>query len=92
MAVAKSESHLPVIVDPSQGCGRADLVPALCAGAVALGADGLIVEVHPNPAEALSDGQQQVDFPRFAKLMESLPPFLQAAGRPGVRLGSAKQT
>ncbi len=82
VAVAKRESHLPVIVDPSQGCGRADLVPTLCAGAVALGADGIIVEVHPNPAEALSDGQQQVDFDVFGKLMTSLNPFLQAVGRP----------
>ena len=67
VAVAKKESHLPVIVDPSQGCGRADLVIALCCGAVAMGADGLLVEVHPNPAEALSDGQQQVDFASFQK-------------------------
>ena len=81
VAAAKLESHLPVIVDPSQGCGRADLVPTLCAGAAAMGADGLIIEVHPNPAEALSDGQQQVDFALFGKLMASLQPFLQAAGR-----------
>ena len=81
VAVAKRESHLPVIVDPSQGCGRADLVPTLCHGAVALGADGLIIEVHPNPAEALSDGQQQVDFKIFGQLMGGLDPFLQAVGR-----------
>ena len=81
MAIAKRETHLPVIVDPSQGCGRADLVPALCAGAVALGADGLIIEVHPNPAEALSDGQQQVDFRAFEKLMGSIQPFLGVVGR-----------
>ncbi len=83
VAAAKRESHLPVIVDPSQGCGRADLVPTLCAGAVAMGADGLIIEVHPNPAEALSDGQQQVDFALFGKLMAALQPFLHAAGRTG---------
>ncbi len=81
VAAAKLESHLPVIVDPSQGCGRADLVSTLCAGAVAMGADGLIIEVHPNPAEALSDGQQQVDFALFGKLMAGLQPFLHAAGR-----------
>ena len=67
MAIAKRESHLPVIVDPSQGCGRADLVPMLCRGAVAIGADGLLIEVHPHPAEALSDGQQQVDFEVFSR-------------------------
>ena len=68
VAIAKKESHLPVIVDPSQGCGRADLVIALCCGAVAMRADGLLIEVHPNPAEALSDGQQQVDFASFRRL------------------------
>ncbi|HEY5813939.1 MAG TPA: hypothetical protein VIT23_14950, partial [Terrimicrobiaceae bacterium] len=84
VAVAKKESHLPVIVDPSQGCGRADLVIALCCGAVAMGADGLLIEVHPNPAEALSDGQQQVDFASFKKLAETIQPFLSAAKRTGL--------
>ena len=50
-------------------------------GAVALGADGLLVEVHPNPAEALSDGQQQVDFHAFRGLIEGIQPFLHATGR-----------
>jgi len=81
VAIAKKESHLPVIVDPSQGCGRADLVIALCGGAVAMGADGLIIEVHPNPAEAMSDGQQQVNFDLFEKLTESIKPFLAAVNR-----------
>lgn len=81
VAVARQESHLPVIVDPSQGCGRADLVKVLCRGAVAVGADGLIIEVHPNPAEALSDGQQQLDPAGFADLVEGLRPFAAAAGR-----------
>ena len=81
VAVAKAESHLPVIVDPSQGCGKASLVSALCRGAVAMDADGLIIEVHPNPAEAMSDGQQQVDFAAFEKLMASLPPFLTLTGK-----------
>lgn len=81
VAITKKESHLPVIVDPSQGCGRADLVMALCCGAVAMGADGLLVEVHPNPAEAMSDGQQQVDFRAFGELVKSIVPFVNAAGR-----------
>lgn len=81
VAVAKQESHLPVIVDPSQGCGRADLVRALCKGAVAMGADGLLIEVHPNPAEAWSDGQQQVDFNGFKKLMDDIRPLVEAMGR-----------
>ena len=81
VAIAKRESHLPVVVDPSQGCGRADLVRMMCRGAVVLGADSLLIEVHPNPAEALSDGQQQVDFKSFEELMRELPPFVQIAGK-----------
>lgn len=84
VAIAKQETHLPVVVDPSQGAGRADLVPVFCAGAVAMGADGLLIEVHPNPAEALSDGQQQVDFAAFGRLVDGLQPFLHAVGRPKV--------
>ena len=81
VAIAKKESHLPVIVDPSQGCGRADLVVALCCGAVAMGADGLIIEVHPNPAEAMSDGQQQVNFDSFGSLSEAIKPFFTAVNK-----------
>src|SRR3984957_9261438 len=81
VAIAKKESHLPVIVDPSQGCGKADLVPMLCRGAVAVGADGLLIEVHPFPAEALSDGQQQIDFEVFSRLISELEPFLNATKR-----------
>jgi len=81
VAIAKKESHLPVIVDPSQGCGRADLVIALCCGAAAVGADGLLIEVHPNPAEAMSDGQQQIDFAGFKKLVAAVGPFVATAGK-----------
>ena len=81
-AIVKMESHLPVIIDPSQGCGRADLVVELCKAAVALNADGLLIEVHPNPAEAWSDGQQQIDFTLFARLVKELQPFIAAVGRP----------
>jgi 3-deoxy-7-phosphoheptulonate synthase len=81
VAVAKMESHLPVIVDPSQGCGVARLVEMLCRGSASVGADGLIIEVHPNPAEAMSDGQQQVDFGAFLRLMQELPPFLTPVGK-----------
>lgn len=79
VAAAKIESHLPVIVDPSQGAGKASLVQMLCQASAAVGADGLLIEVHPNPAEALSDGQQQVDFHAFERLMKVLPPFVAAA-------------
>lgn len=82
LAILKQETHLPVIIDPSQGCGRSSLVTELCKGAAAMNADGLLIEVHPNPAEAWSDGQQQVDFDVFAQLPEMLAPFLNAVGRP----------
>jgi len=79
--IIKREAHSPVVVDPSQGCGRADLVSAMCKGAVAMGADALLIEVHPNPAEAWSDGAQQLSLEGFARLMEDLRPFIAAAGR-----------
>ena len=79
--IIKRESHCPIVIDPSQGAGRADLVAALCKGAVAMGADALLIEVHPNPAEAWSDGAQQLTLDGFAKLMSELGPFLKAAGR-----------
>jgi 3-deoxy-7-phosphoheptulonate synthase len=79
--IVKHESHCPVVIDPSQGAGRADLVATLCKGAVAMGADALLIEVHPNPAEAWSDGAQQVTLEGFAKLMRELKPFIAAAGR-----------
>ena len=79
--IIKQESHCPIVIDPSQGAGRADLVTALCKGAVAMGADALLIEVHPNPAEAWSDGAQQLTLEGFANLMEELKPFIAAAGR-----------
>jgi 3-deoxy-7-phosphoheptulonate synthase len=79
--VLKQETHLPVIVDPSHAAGRADLVPALAAAAVAVGADGLIVEVHPDPANALSDGAQSLTFEAFAEMMRGLSPLAAMCGR-----------
>lgn len=79
VALAKTETHLPVIIDPSQGAGRSDLVAALSKAAIAVNADGLIIEVHPNPKEAMSDGAQQVTLTQFTKLMTGLKPFLKAA-------------
>jgi 3-deoxy-7-phosphoheptulonate synthase len=79
--VLKAETHLPVIVDPSHAGGRADLVLPLSLAAVAAGADGLIVEVHPNPAEALSDGDQSLSLEAFEAMMRALRPFAAAAGR-----------
>jgi 3-deoxy-7-phosphoheptulonate synthase len=70
-----------VIVDPSHAGGVADLVAPLSFAAIAAGADGLIVEVHPDPANALSDGDQSLSFDGFRSLMQRLAPFAEAAGR-----------
>jgi 3-deoxy-7-phosphoheptulonate synthase len=67
-------THLPVIVDPSHATGKRWLVSPLAIGGVAVGADGVMVEVHPHPDEALSDAEQQLDFPEFASMMEALVP------------------
>lgn len=79
--VIKKLSHLPVIVDPSHGTGKWDLVPAMAKAAVAAGADGLLIEVHPCPDEALSDGPQSLKPDTFARLMEELKLIAQAVGR-----------
>lgn len=81
VAALKRETHLPVFVDPSHAAGRADLVPALALAAVAAGCDGLIVEVHPAPALALSDGKQSLTPEAFRALMEQLAPVAGAVGR-----------
>ena len=72
---------IPVVADPSHAAGRRDLVPALSYAAIAAGADGLIVEVHPNPEMAVSDGDQSLVFDEFDSLMAGLAPFAEAAGR-----------
>ncbi len=81
IAVLKRETHLPVIVDPSHAAGRADLVAPLAFAAVAAGADGLMIEVHPDPGTALSDGDQSLDFEAFDRLMSVVRTFAEAAGR-----------
>jgi len=79
--VVKELSHLPLIVDPSHGTGKWRLVTPMCRAAVAAGADGVMVEVHPRPEEALSDGFQSLKFGRFEKLMAEIRPVAQALGR-----------
>jgi 3-deoxy-7-phosphoheptulonate synthase len=69
-------THLPVILDPSHATGKRSLVPAVCRAAVAIGADGLIVEVHPNPEKAFSDGAQSLDLEQFRGMMQSLKGYL----------------
>jgi 3-deoxy-7-phosphoheptulonate synthase len=73
VALAKELSHLPVIADPSHGTGRRSLIGPLSKAAIAVGADGLIIEVHPNPERALSDGPQSLDCIEFQSLMRELP-------------------
>jgi len=74
-------SHLPIIVDPSHGTGRHDLVLPMSRAAIAAGADGLMVEVHPSPAEAFSDGEQSLTPELFRRLMEEITPIAAALGR-----------
>ncbi|HEY1859205.1 MAG TPA: 3-deoxy-7-phosphoheptulonate synthase [Gemmataceae bacterium] len=69
---AKQLSHLPILVDPSHGTGKRDYVPAMALAGLAAGADGLLVEVHPDPNHALSDGAQSLDFAGFDRLLEAL--------------------
>jgi len=77
----KEWSHLPVVVDPSHGTGIASLVAPMALAAVAAGADGLLIEVHPSPETALSDGPQQLSPDAFANLMTILRPVAEAVGR-----------
>jgi 3-deoxy-7-phosphoheptulonate synthase len=77
----KQWTHLPVLVDPSHGTGIYSLVAPMALAAVAAGADGLLIEVHPNPESALSDGPQQLKPSRFANLMKALKPVAEAVGR-----------
>jgi len=74
--VLEELTHLPVILDPSHATGKRSLIPALARASVAVGADGLMVEVHPNPEKAFSDGPQSLRLPEFAKLMEELKPYI----------------
>jgi 3-deoxy-7-phosphoheptulonate synthase len=81
IAVIKRFSHLPVIVDPSHAAGHFAYVPSIARAAIAAGADGLLIEVHLNPEEALVDGLQSLNLPNFEKLMAELRPIAKAVGR-----------
>ncbi len=79
--VIRRKSHLPIIVDPSHATGEYSYVPPLAKAAVAAGADGLMIEVHPCPEKALSDGPQSLTFENFDRLMTELEPYAELAGR-----------
>jgi len=89
IAVLKYVSHLPVIADPSHACGCRELVPALARIGVAAGADGMIVEVHPQPDQAWSDGEQSLTFAEFDEMMTMLKPYL---GLRAAAVGNALET
>jgi 3-deoxy-7-phosphoheptulonate synthase len=77
IAALNELTHLPVILDPSHATGKRSLVPALARAGVAIGADGIIVEVHPCPAKAVSDGAQSLDLPMFRAMMKDLKPYIE---------------
>ncbi len=77
----KELSHLPIVIDPSQGTGKRSLVIAMTKAAVAVGADGLLIEVHPHPDKALKDGAQSLTRETFGELVASLKPIALAVGR-----------
>ena len=89
IAVVHGLSHLPIIADPSHGTGHRDMVPAMARAAVAAGADGLLVEVHPNPERAMSDGAQSLYPEQFDKMMREVTAIAEVIGRSVATVGSA---
>ncbi|MCG8451085.1 MAG: 3-deoxy-7-phosphoheptulonate synthase, partial [Pirellulales bacterium] len=85
VAYVQQRTHLPVVIDPSHGTGHTYLVPSMSRAAIAAGADGLIVEVHPTPDQALSDGYQSLNFQQFEEMMAECVKIANAVGR---QLGS----
>lgn len=81
LPVLRSLTHLPIMIDPSHGTGKSEYVPAMAMAAIAAGADALMIEVHPNPAKALSDGPQSLTPDRFDRLVQELSVIGQAVGR-----------
>ncbi len=82
--IVKRQTHLPILVDPSHATGRRELVGPMAKAAVAAGADGILIEVHPKPELALSDSNQQLSLEEFARLIEELRPLAEVVGR-GIR-------
>ena len=89
IAVVHGLSHLPIVADPSHGTGHRDMVPAMARAAVAAGADGLLIEVHPNPERAMSDGAQSLYPEQFEKMMREVSAIAEVIGRSVATVGSA---
>ena len=81
VAYMKQHYDFPVIVDPSHGTGHPELIPPMTKAAIACGADGIMVEVHPNPKEALSDGFQALTYEDYKAVIDQIQPYLQLANR-----------
>jgi 3-deoxy-7-phosphoheptulonate synthase len=79
--IIHENSHLPIFIDPSHSTGNWKYVPDLCRGAAAMNTDGLMVEVHPDPGNALSDGNQSLKPEKFSEMMASLRPIAETIGR-----------
>jgi 3-deoxy-7-phosphoheptulonate synthase len=79
--VLRKLTHLPIMIDPSHGTGWSDLVPPMALASIAAGCDALMIEVHPNPQKALSDGAQSLTFAQFTELMHKMEPLAQLMGR-----------
>ena len=79
--VLREMTHLPIILDPAHATGKRSLIPALAKASVAVGADGLMVEVHPCPEKALSDGPQALTLKDFRRMMKNLKPYLRLWGQ-----------
>ncbi|KAF3887621.1 MULTISPECIES: 3-deoxy-7-phosphoheptulonate synthase [Nostocales] len=81
LPVLRSLTHLPIMIDPSHATGKSEFVPSMAKAAIAAGTDSLMIEVHPNPAKALSDGPQSLTFEGFEKIMQEITPLAQFYGR-----------
>lgn len=81
VAMARLKTHLPIIVDPSHAAGRTDILEALCKAAIAVGADGLIVEAHPNPKESVCDAAQALSLEEWRHIAQQLKPLAESIGR-----------
>src|SRR5438874_7127534 len=89
VAALNELTHLPIVLDPSHATGKRSLVPALARAGVAIGADGLLVEVHPAPEKAVSDGAQSLDLTQFHQMMQELGPYIDLWSAARVPIGHA---